>query len=378
MIKVTHFLGSLNPDSGGPPPAVLGLCSGLVARGVDPWLLVHSPGNIPQDKSFSILELSTKGTYFFKQKTISQVLRQIQPAIVHDHALWEPSNHRVASQCRRLNIPRVITIHGMLEPWALKQKRLKKQLALKLYQMHDLETARCLHATSESEAEQLRNLGLRLPIMIIPNGIDIPTTLNYESKSRDFHSSKRALFLSRVHPKKGLRNLVKAWAIVRPSNWIMEIVGMDSEGHRKEIEDEVERNGLSSSFVFKGPLHDKDKWEAYCRADLFVLPTFSENFGMVIAESLGVGVPVITTRGAPWKELLSHNCGWWIDIGVAPLVEALTAATRLSDTERTEMGMRGQKLIQARYSLSKVADDMKSAYEWILGQSSQPDHVQLD
>jgi glycosyltransferase involved in cell wall biosynthesis len=111
-------------------------------------------------------------------------------------------------------------------------------------------------------------------------------------------------------------------------------------------------------------------------ASLFVLPTFSENFGIAVAEALAAGVPVITTKGAPWKELETHRCGWWVDVGAEPLATAMREAIALSDEQRRAMGKRGRRLVEERYSWPKIAADMKSVYEWVLGSGPKPECVQ--
>lgn len=132
---------------------------------------------------------------------------------------------------------------------------------------------------------------------------------------------------------------------------------------------------MTDTFKFIGSVADKDKWKLYRRADLFVLPTHSENFGIVVAEALASGLPVITTKGAPWAELEKHQCGWWVDIGVEPLAKALNQAINLSPEERQTMGQCGRQLIEQNYSWDKIGKEMLAVYEWILGGDNQPDCV---
>jgi len=107
-------------------------------------------------------------------------------------------------------------------------------------------------------------------------------------------------------------------------------------------------------------------------SDLFVLPSFTENFGVAAAEALACAVPVIATRGTPWKDLVDRQCGWWVDIGVKPLADALRQATALPDAERRQMGRRARRLVRDNYSWDRAATDMISVYRWLLGAGAKP------
>ena len=263
----------------------------------------------------------------------------------------------------------------MLSAWALGHKAWKKRLAWWLYQRRDLESARVLHATSAAEAEDIRRLGLRQPVAIIPNGVALPPQEAMGQRA-PAASRRTALFLSRIHPGKGLLDLVQAWHKLRPSGWRVLVAGPDEENHRAAVEQAISERRLDGYFKFLGPVGDDRKWEVFGQADLFVLPTKSENFGIAIAEALAAGVPVITTKAAPWQELESHRCGWWVDVGVEPLVAALREATAASPEVLREMGLRGRELVRERYSWPKIAQEMKAVYEWVLGRGPRPGCVE--
>jgi glycosyltransferase involved in cell wall biosynthesis len=294
--------------------------------------------------------------------------------IIHDHGLWLPCNHAAAKAARKFGIPLIIQPRGTLEPWALSYRAWKKRLVWRIYQQANLKSASLLVATSEQEAESIRKVGLRQPIAIIPNGLELPAR-----KQRPFLKEPKhyALFLSRIHPKKGLMNLVDAWGNVRPEGWQMVVVGPDDGGHRAEVERAVQNAGLAGCFLFVESVEGAAKEQLYREAGFFVLPTFSENFGMAVAEALGYGVPVITTRGAPWEGLLRYKCGWWVNIGVEPLAKAIREATSLSDAERHRMGDRGRTFAEREFSLPKLAERMLAVYRWLLGLRERPDDVLL-
>jgi len=182
--------------------------------------------------------------------------------------------------------------------------------------------------------------------------------------------------LSRIHPKKGLINLIDAWARVRPEGWRLVIAGPDEGGYQAEVAERIRTSGVGEQVSFVGAVEGEAKAALYRNADLFVLPTFSENFGVVVAEALAYGLPVLTTRGAPWADLETHNCGWWIDTGVEPLAQALREAMALSDEQRHAMGARGRDYV-LRYDWGGIAAQTAAVYRWVLGQGDKPDCVQI-
>jgi len=370
-------IASLDPSTGGPAKSVPSLGEAIHKAGADVQLYVNNKtGESDQSKKTTSTFLSVKAINDLDNMVKGLNRGEKDNTVIHNHGLWLPFNHYASVTARRYNIPLIISPRGMLEPWARSYRSWKKMIAWYLYQRRDLKAATVLHATSKQEAGNLQLLDFHRPIAVIPNGVDIPEFS--EPVVKDKTDIKTALFLSRVHPVKGLLNLVRAWAKIRPVNWRVVIAGPDEGGHQIEIEQEIQRHELSDSFSFIGSVAGQDKWELYRSVDLFVLPTHSENFGIVIAEALASGTPVITTKGTPWKELVENKCGWWIDIGVEPLAEALTKAMNLSPEERQTMGQRGRRLVEQNYSWDKIGNEMLSVYEWILGKGPKPECVITD
>ena len=295
-------------------------------------------------------------------------------ALVHLHGVWKYPSIVALQWARRMRRPYLVSPHGMLEPWALKQSRFKKKLADLFYQGPCLRGAHCLRATSMMEAESIRRAGFRNPIALVPNGVNLPPK-PLPPDPRPPNQPRRMLFLSRVHPKKGLLNLVNAWGRVRPAGWELLIVGPDENGHKAEVQIEVERQGLAQQILFGGEVWGVARTEAYRGSDVFVLPTFSENFGLVIAEALACEIPVLTTRGAPWEDLRAHRCGWWIDIGVDPLVDTLKEVTSTPAHVLREMGNRGRSLVENKYDWRPIGRAMNEVYSWVLGRAPRPSCV---
>ena len=283
--------------------------------------------------------------------------------IVHDHAVWLPSNHAVASYCRERSITRVVSPRGTLGKWAMDHRRWKKRLAWSAYQYRDLRSASAFHVTSELEADEVRSHGFRQPIAVIPNGITIPESLPARQRSTGY----QALFLSRIHRKKGLLNLVRAWKLANPSNeWELAIAGPDECGHRAEVEAEIRRLGLSEQIHFIGELNDEDKWQAYANSNLFVLPSFSENFGIVVAEAMAAGLPVITTTGTPWSVLKERNLGWWVEPTEQSLAVALSEACTADPRRISMQGSLAREYAITHFSWIDVAVRLQAFYESLL------------
>ena len=385
-LTVLHTIASLKRKSGGTSTVVPHLCELLGARGPTVFLATQDwvdplDANILPDPQY--VQTKTVQALFFPKwgilyspffsQCITGLCKKNRIRIIHDNGLWLSSNHAAALVARRLRTPLVVQPHGMLEPWALNYHVWKKRLAWRLYQKRDIESAALLVATSKHEAETIRKVGLRQPIAIIPNGVDLPVAHERPFPKKQGHC---ALFLSRVHPIKGLLNLVSAWDRVRPEGWHVIVAGPDEGSHQADVELAVRRSGLEKNFQFFGPLEGAAKEKLYREADLFILPTYSENFGVVVAEALAYGVSVITTKGAPWEGLVTHRCGWWVESGVVSLAEAIREATALSDFARQEMGNRGRLYVERNFSWPEITRKMISVYEWVLKLGPKPECVE--
>jgi glycosyltransferase involved in cell wall biosynthesis len=293
--------------------------------------------------------------------------------VIHNFGTWTLFNHRISVRARRAQIPQVFCPMGMLEPWSLAQKPVKKRIGWMLYQRHDIECSSAIHATARSEAENLRALGIKAPIVVIPRGIDIPTHQPARQSLQMGSSEKTILFLSRIHPKKGLFELVQACTRLKTKNWKVIIAGPDTDSYQAVIEKAVTSAQLQDKFNFVGPVYGEQKSSLFLQADLFVLPTHSENFGVVIAEALAHGVPVITTTGTPWVELNEAGCGWWIPTGAAALETTLSEAISMPSSALAEMGVRGRALVEARYTWPAIIRKHIALYEWLIGGGQRPD-----
>lgn len=378
MQNILQVISSIDSSTGGPARSVTNLIeSMLIHPNVFVDLYCGETSN-PVKEEFN----SSNGKIYFSKfgryKELQGLRRNIKgqsPDLLHGHGLWQMPVHQMASIARKLNIPYVISPRGMLDIWSLSHKSYKKKIALKLYQRNDLEKATAIHATSLVEALNIRDAGFQNPIAVIPNGILIPNEILKKYK----RGKRTILFLSRLIQNKGIEELVKAWSQMRDSihqEWELVIVGEGEKEYEKKLKCLMTDLKLPLTSL-KGPAYGIDKEKHFLEADLFVLPTYTENFGIAIAEALAFNVPVITTKGAPWEELETNYAGWWIDIGVEPLKIALTSAMNLSDTERHQMGSNGRRLVESNYSIESVAEKMIRLYSWILEGGEKPEFIQI-
>lgn len=289
--------------------------------------------------------------------------------VIHIHALWAPALSRMGKVAGRARIPIVWSPHGMLTAWALNNRKWKKRIAWWLYQKRALLRAQMLHVTAESEVMDVRNAGIMGAVCVVPLGVrlSIPLALSQQEKARGRLPGGRrtVLFVSRIQKKKGIANLLNAWAQLKSSmraGWRLVIAGPDQENHTSELRNLACVLGIEQNVEFIGPVYGDVKDRLYASAEIFVLPTFSENFGSVVIEALATGTPVICTKGAPWGELEVYKCGKWIDIGVQPLVDAISWMMGVGDITRDEMGRRGRQLVEEKYSWRAVAEHLVESY----------------
>ena len=369
-MNVNHTISSIDKSTGGPARSVTHLMSKILEISDDISLdLTTLYSEKPIIRKFN----KENSNIFFFNNTIKYKKKY---DLYHAQGIWQMPMHKMAKEARKKNRPYIITPSGMLEPWSLTQGRIKKLIALKLFQYKDLSNAFCLHATSVMEVESIRKLGLKNPVAMIPNGINInefPDSLPVKVSGK-----KKILFLSRVHKKKGIEILIKAWLgldLSLKKDWIIEIVGNGDLKYIEKIKKIIIKQNLENQIFVLPPVFGEKKIQLYRDSSLFVLPTYSENFGVVIAEALASYTPVITTKGAPWDDLERFNCGWWIDIGIKPLQSSLIKAMSCKEEDLIVKGKNGRNLIKEKYSIESVAKKMIKLYSWILNKTDKPPFI---
>ena len=381
-MKVLHVVASLSPTWGGPVPAVKGLTEAMAKKGLS--VTVFAP--VVQDSSHGVIQLEGVRVALFKQNLLSKIWRAYSSELakalyreiegfdlVHIHEIWHHPHFAAYRAARKAKKPFIITVHGALEPWCLNYKALKKRIYAVLIQRRTLNRAAAIHAITQEEVEHIRAFGVDSPIFTIPNGIDseefseLPPREELEKLYPELQGKKVVLFLGRIHPIKGLDLLARAFGqVARGCKDVhLLIVGPDEGGYRGEVERLLASEGVIEEVTFTGMLTGKEKLAALSRADIFVLPSYSEGFSMAILEALACGLPVITTRQCHFPEVAEARAGIVIDPDAAQLAGAMVEF--MDDSKlREEMGSNGRRLVMERFTWDKIADQMIGLYQRVL------------
>lgn len=375
-VRLIHIVPAIANEASGPSYSVVRLCESLVVQDDDvtlgalDWAPIAAPP--PFLKTFPLgLGLRRLGRSPAMRRWLTSAVKNGAIDLIHNHSLWMMPNVYPGWVSRRSNVPLVVSPRGTLSNWAFTSGSVFKKVFWPLVQQPALRATTCFHATAYSEYEDIRRMGFRQPVAIIPNGIDIPPP-----KKANNCEKRTLLFLGRIHPKKGVDMLLEAWRIVSPRfpEWQLRIAGPDNGGHLSRMQSLAAELKLER-VEFSGPLYGEAKLKAYRDAELFVLPTHSENFGMTVAEALAAGTPAIVSKGAPWKGLVSEGAGWWIDIGLDPLVACLEAALASPHETLHAMGEKGRAWMQRDFSWTEIAQKTSDTYHWILRGGAKPGWV---
>lgn len=369
-MKVLHYIPSMARNLGGVATYVsllsgeLGkLCELVIVTSVQNNDLPVNNCKVVNLEGFTFtdagLGLSWNGIKAFAA-CCDKILDAEQPDIVHINGIWSLDRWLMQRQALKRGIRTYITPHGMLEPWILHRHYWTKKLpALIIYQRKALRSAVCLIATAESEQENILRLNVsKASVPVVANGIDvnsIPLKTSWEKK-------KIILYVSRLHPKKGIELLLETVADMGDAtkDYGLVIAGEGEADYVALLKEKAAASGLNVKFI--GGVYGEKKWKTYHEADVMVLPTHSENFGYVIAESLACGTAVITTKGTPWKTI-DGTCGYWTERTVPALKGALLRMLRKSPEELEQMGRRGRRLIEENYTARNMAEQLINIYE---------------
>lgn len=376
-MKILQTIPYFNKASGGPTSCTYQLVKGLVDQGVNCDILTFRPVErdiIATDYFIHYLPDDRKTPLWLSRNFTDEFKRTAKNYdIIHVNTIWTWPPHVSVRLAKQARLPIVISPHGMLYPQALSVSAWKKKLIGGWYVNADLKAADCLHATSEEEARHIRNYGLTNPIAIIPNGLDVSV---YPQQRTTRNLKIKFGFTGRLNPIKQVGLLLTAWHRLgtKTENAELVIIGDGDPEYVASLRAYVTQNGMSN-VSFTGFLSGSNLREMIRSLDYQILPSKSENFGMVVPEALICGVPVIASQGTPWSALEEFGCGWWIDVSENSLADTITAAMAVNESERSAMGQRGRNLVLERFSSYAIAGQMKELYEWLLNKGEKPSFV---
>lgn len=307
--------------------------------------------------------------------------------ILNVHGIWMYPSVAGLSWARRSDRPLVIHAHGMLDPWAVRHHRWRKRVAGWAYENAHLRRAACLRALCPAEAEAMRQFGLKNPICVIPNGIDLPGSgptkpPPWEGKIEP--GRKVLLYLGRIHPKKGLPHLLRAWQQVRredpkaAAGWVAAIAGWDQGGHEDELKTAARELGIAEDVIFLGPRFEEDKAACFAHADAFVLPSFSEGLPMAVLEAWAYRLPVVMTPQCNLPEGFAARAAIQVEAEAQDTARGLRELFRMTDTARLEMGERGKELVAQRFTWPRIARQMLDVNRWLLQGGNPPECLWTD
>lgn len=352
-LSVTTIVRDASRFGGGILNVARPLHTALLKLGVDATFL---SSNTPDEPITHAYLSRDKGLGF------TDLPRCLMRSVVHIHGIWTPFEYLAFREARRRRARIVISPHGALEPWAFHNKPTKKFIAWWLYQKRILQAADLLIVNSDQERQRLRALGLRPPVATLANGVD----LNGFPEQNTMQRERTVLFFGRIDPKKGIPDLINAWAALPDhNNHRLIIHGYGDAAYITSIERQITASGRSDIALLP-PVFGAARWNIFTRASIYVLPSYSENFGITVAEALTAGLPVVTTRATPWGDLADQDLGWIVCNNVEQLRDALQTAISLNRQRLLAMRLRAHDYAINRFNWDAIAARYLNTYTWLL------------
>jgi poly(glycerol-phosphate) alpha-glucosyltransferase len=369
-------IGQLMPPSGqagGIAAAVEGLTAALRRRaGMETSVFTLEPG---QSRRF-----------FFNghAEELAHRVQDFRPDAVHTHGLWVAHSRTGRQLAHRRHLPEIVSPHGMLDAWALRHRSWKKKIAWHLGERVHLGSCRVVHALGAAERVSIRNLGVRTPIAMIPNGVDLPLGRSAVAPpwAEAFgEEAKVLLFLGRLHAKKGLEPLLRAWAAHRAdyenAGWRLALVGWDDGGYAAACEALIRDLQISRTCRWFGPVTGELKTATLAGCRAFVLPSFSEGLPIAVLEAWSHGKPVFMTAACNLPE--GFAAGAAVRISTNP--EVLAGELRegllgnMAGVRLEAMGAAGGELVRSRFNWDKIATQFEALYRWAIAGGERPAFV---
>ncbi|MCC6680128.1 MAG: glycosyltransferase [Phycisphaeraceae bacterium] len=372
----------MNSRDGGPPRALVGLAAAQHEAGLHVHVVSGLYPDAPPDLIDPLVQRGIPITHLgpVRRKSgylhgMGRALRPLvrQADIVHIHCLWEWIQHAAASEARRCGKPYIFRPAGMLDPYSLRAGRWGKRAYLALFLRRDLNGAAAIHFTAEIERDKVSKMGLRAQTIVEPNGIELddfrslPAPGSFRQRYPQLGDKPIVLFLSRVHPKKGVDLLIDAFAVAETGNAVLVIAGPADAAYQQQLEQQIAQRGLTDRVLFTGMLHGLERIEAYVDADLFVLPSHQENFGIVVIEALASGVAVLISDQIDiWPSIRDHDVGRVF--ALQPLAIAAAIEAGLADVPwRQRTGEAARAYALKRFDWRQIAQRWAEHYQRLAG-----------
>jgi poly(glycerol-phosphate) alpha-glucosyltransferase len=391
-MKVGFLVGSVSREAGGLFQSVRGLANAVTCASVDARVFGISDSNTAVDlPKWRPLFVRAFPPQFRAWGYSNQLLPALVGAdldILSTHGLWKYCSFASQRWHRRTGRPYIVHPEGMLESWALRNAGWKKRFAALLYEDRHLRGAACLRALCEAEAQSIRAYGMRNPICVIPNGVDLPDLSETPTlQAQAFGAGRKILlYLGRLHPKKNVANLIRAWKQILNSHlsarasWVLAIAGWSQDGYEQKLKrlagdlDPAATLELAS-IAFLGPRFGMDKIECYRACAAFIMPSLSEGLPMTVLEAWAYAKPVLMTPECNLPEGFAAGAALQIGTGSEEIAAGIEQVIEMSDDDRRAMGNRGRNLVTTKFSWPRIGEQMRSVYEWALGGGPTPEVI---
>lgn len=391
-------LSGITHKAGGLFYAVNSLCKGLNRQGCA-VSVVGREDDVPKEAmdAWGALPVAPYKAYgpLGSSLKLRNLLKISDADVVHQHGIWMDDQWAALQWQKKTGRPVVVSPHGMLDPWAVRNSAWKKKLVGLIFANESLHKATCIHALCQSEADSIRAYGLENPIAIIPNGIDLPDFDHSMRKVQCSKKKRKLLFLGRIHPKKGLKELIAAWSMVPEAcrnEWELIIAGWDDGGHLDSLKKQASTLGLqwsvdeldselcsaATDLHFVGPKFGEEKYELLRSSEAFILPSFSEGLPMSVLEAWAHALPVLMTPQCNIPEGFAMGSAIKIEPNPDDVGAGLLTLFSMNDADRVQMGQMGLRMVKEKFTWAKIAAEMHAVYQWILGRAQAPDCVRFD
>jgi glycosyltransferase involved in cell wall biosynthesis len=371
-MKLLHLIHSANPASGGPIENIRLMASIYRAQGVDADVVTLDPPDAPYLKDFPIDVRSAGKAYGGNYGYCPELIPWLQENhhkydCVIVNGLWQFHSYACWAALHKTNTPYVVFTHGMLDPWFKRRyplKHLKKWLYWPWAEYRVLRDAKLVFFTSEEErALAAKSFWLyRVNPVVVGYGTRVPAS-DLDALRHDFfdrypnlRGKRLAIFVGRIHPKKGCDLLIEAFhrTLARDPDWHLLIVGPDQVGWQPELEHLSDTLGIRDRITWPGMLREERKWSALAASEVFVLPSHQENFGIVVAEALACGLPVlISNKVNIWREIESGGGGFVEEDTLNDTIKLLRAWGRLGEAERAAMKMNARQCFEHHFDVDR-------------------------